>query len=347
MVKVLVTGNNGYVGTVLTDMLLKKGYFVTGFDVNYFEKCTLEPVNQDFIQIVKDIRVVESKDVTGSDAIIHLAGLSNDPLGELNPGLTEKINYQATVNLACLAKKAGIKRFVYASSQSMYGISDSENELDEDDSEKNPVTTYARTKWEAELELKRMHSDDFVVTCFRPSTVFGVSPRLRCDIVYNNLVACAYTTGKIKILSDGSPWRPVVHVKDVCQAFIAGLEASPKLVGGKSFNVGIPNGNFTVRDMAEAASRLVPGCDLVFLNEHTDQRTYRVSFTRILSELKDYYKPKYDLNMGGEELVEYFDYINFTEDDFRGKTCNRLAQLKFLHENHTINNQLRFTVNEI
>jgi len=338
--KVLVTGNNGYVGTVLTDILLKKGYSVTGLDVNYFEPCTFEHVKHDFSQIVKDIRSVERKDVTGFDAIIHLAGLSNDPLGELNPGLTEEINYQGTFNLARFAKKAGIKRFVYASSQSMYGISDTKNELDEDDSEKNPMTAYARTKWEAELELKKMHSDDFVVSCFRPSTVFGASPRLRCDIVYNNLVACAYTTGKIEILSDGTPWRPVVHVKDVCQAFIAGLEAPMELVGGKAFNVGIPNGNFTVRDLAEAAQRSVPGCDLVFLNEHMDPRTYRVSFKRILSELKDYYKPKYDLDKGGRELVDYFDTIGFVEKDFRGAKCNRLKQLELLKSENKLNGSL-------
>ncbi len=345
--KVLVTGNNGYVGTVLTDVLIQKGYSVTGLDVNYFESCTLEPVKQHSHQVVKDIREVDINEVAGFDAIVHLAGLSNDPMGELNPGLTEEINFRGTVNLARLSKKAGVERFVYASSQSMYGISDTENELDEDDSEKNPVTAYARTKWEAELELKKMHSNDFVVACFRPSTVFGASPRFRSDIVYNNLVACAYTTGRIEILSDGSPWRPVVHVKDVCQAFISGLEAPPELVGGKAFNVGIPEGNFTVKELAEAAQRSVPGCELVFLNEHTDPRTYRVSFKRILSKLKDYFQPEFDLDRGGMELVDYFDKVNFTEKDFRGRTCNRLAQLKFLQENHSINNQLRFSSNEI
>ncbi len=345
--KVLVTGNNGYVGTVLTDVLIQKGYSVTGLDVNYFESCTLEPVKQHSHQVVKDIREVDINEVAGFDAIVHLAGLSNDPMGELNPGLTEEINFRGTVNLARLSKKAGVERFVYASSQSMYGISDTENELDEDDSEKNPVTAYARTKWEAELELKKMHSNDFVVACFRPSTVFGASPRFRSDIVYNNLVACAYTTGRIEILSDGSPWRPVVHVKDVCQAFISGLEAPPELVGGKAFNVGIPEGNFTVKELAEAAQRSVPGCELVFLNEHTDPRTYRVSFKRILSKLKDYFQPEFDLDRGGMELVDYFDKVNFTEKDFRGRTCNRLAQLKFLQEDHSINNQLRFSRNEI
>ena len=342
--KILVTGNNGYVGTILTEVLLYKGYSVTGLDVNYFESCSLEPVNQKLKQIVKDIRTVDIDDVVGFDAVIHLAGLSNDPLGELNPGLTEEINFHGTVNIARLAKKAGVKRFVYASSQSMYGISDTKNELDEHYSKKNPVTAYARTKWEAELELKKMHSNDFVVACFRPSTVFGASPRLRCDVVYNNLVACAYTTGKIEILSDGSPWRPVVHVKDVCQAFIAGLEAPAELVGGKAFNVGIWDGNYTVRDLAEAAQRSVPGSELVFLNEHVDPRSYRVSFKRILSELKDYFKPEWDLDKGGRELIAFFDKVNFTEDNFRGKTCNRLAQLEFLQSSQVINNQLRFNV---
>jgi len=340
--KILVTGNNGYVGTVLMEMLLKKGYSITGLDVNYFEPCTLEPVQQEFSQIVKDIRAIDKNDVAGFDAIIHLAGLSNDPLGELNPGLTEEINFHGTVNIARLAKKAGVKRFVYASSQSMYGISDTENELDEDDSEKNPVTAYARTKWEAELELKKMHSDDFVVVSFRPSTVFGASPRLRCDIVYNNLVACAYTTGKIEIMSDGSPWRPVVHVRDVCQAFIAGLEAPAELVGGKAFNVGIPDGNFTVKDLAEAAQRSVPGSELVFLNEHTDPRTYRVSFIRILTELSDYYIPEWDLDKGGKDLVTYFNKINFTESDFRGSKCNRLKQLEILNKQNQLNAELEW-----
>jgi len=337
---ILVTGNNGYVGTILTEILIQKGYSVTGLDVNYFESCILEPVYQDFKQIVKDIRGVESKDVAGFDAIIHLAGLSNDPLGDLNPELTEAINLHGTVKLAMLAKKAGVKRFVYASSQSMYGISDTENELDEETSEKNPMTAYARTKWEAELELKKMHNNDFIVACFRPSTVFGASPRLRCDIVYNNLVACAYTTGKIEVLSDGSPWRPVVHVKDVCQAFIAGLEAPAERVGGKAFNVGIPNGNFTVRALAEAAQRSVQGSELIFLNEHTDPRTYRVSFRRILSDLKDWYEPKWDLDKGGRELVEYFDKIGFTEKDFRGKKCNRLKQLELLKSENKLNGSL-------
>jgi nucleoside-diphosphate-sugar epimerase len=176
-----------------------------------------------------------------------------------------------------------------------------------------------------------MADENVHVVCFRPSTVFGVSPRLRCDIVYNNLVGCAYTTGKIEIKSDGTPWRPVVHVRDVCQAYIAGLEAPLELVSGESFNVGIPNGNFTVRVLAEAAQRAVPGSSLVFTGEHGhDSRTYRVSFKKILNVLKDYFKPEWDLERGGAELVELFKRISFTDEYFRGSMCTRLKKINYL-----------------
>ncbi|NBO54910.1 MAG: SDR family oxidoreductase, partial [Actinobacteria bacterium] len=232
--KVLVTGDFGYVGSVLVPLLVKRDYEVTGLDIGYFANCSLTSTFKEYRRNAKDIRDIASEDVVGFDAIIHLAGLSNDPAGELQPELTEQINLDATVKLGRLAKSAGVKRLIYASSQSMYGISSSSEELDEDLSEKLPLTTYARTKWEAEIALKELQSDSFSVVCFRPSTVFGVSPRLRCDIVFNNFVACAYTTGKIEILSDGTPWRPVVHIRDVCSAFIAGLEAPLDLVAGRS-----------------------------------------------------------------------------------------------------------------
>lgn len=327
--KILVTGNQGYIGSVLSPLLQEQGYDVVGYDIGYYATCLLRPLKTDVQQITKDIRMVSVSDLQGIDAIIHLAGLSNDPLGELSPGLTEEINLGGTMKLAEAAKRAGVKRFVYASSQSMYGISSVDRELDEDDSEKNPITAYAKTKWDAECQLKKMQTPEFTVVCFRPSTVFGASPRLRCDIVYNNLVACAYTTGRIEIKSDGTPWRPVVHVRDVCSAFISGVKAPKKLVAGRSFNVGIPNGNFTVRDLAEAAQRSVPGSTLSFTGEHgSDSRTYRVSFQRILTELKDYYQPQWDLDRGGKELVSFFKEINFTENQFRGRATNRLAQLK-------------------
>jgi nucleoside-diphosphate-sugar epimerase len=340
--KVLVTGNLGYIGSVLVPVLQGKGHEVTGLDSGYFKDCELCPSPSGFRQIIRDIRDVTEQDVAGYDAIIHLAGLSNDPLGELAPGLTEEINFGGTIRLAEIAKKVGVKRFVYASSQSMYGVSTKDEELDEDLSDKNPLTSYARTKWDAELRLKEMATDKFLVTAFRPSTVFGVSPRLRCDIVFNNLVACAYTTGKIEIKSDGTPWRPVVHVRDVCSAFTAGLEAPASLVANRSFNVGIPNGNFTVRQLAEAAQRSVPGSTLVFTGEHgKDSRTYQVSFKRILSELRDYFRPEWDLDRGAAELVAFFRQVGFTEEDFRGSKTIRLKKLNGLAENGKLDSSYR------
>ena len=343
MKRIAVTGNRGYIGTVLTEMLEERSYTVVGIDTDFYKDCELAPLCEPSKQLTKDIRDITYQDLDGIDAIIHLAALSNDPLGEFLPGLTEEINYHSTVRLARTAKEAGVKRFVYASSQSMYGISKDDDELDEDLSEKSPLTAYARTKWEAEGELKKLTAGNFLVTCFRPSTVFGVSPRLRCDIVFNNLVACAYTTGKIEIKSDGTPWRPVVHIRDVSTAFIAGLEAPADMISGRSFNIGILNGNYTVRDLAEAAQRAVPHSELIFTGEHgNDSRTYRVSFHRIHHVLKDYYKPEWDLELGGKELIEFFSKVKFTEDQFRGRVCNRIKQIQYLSHAKRIDDKLRW-----
>jgi nucleoside-diphosphate-sugar epimerase len=344
-VKILVTGNLGYVGSVLVPLLQSRGHEVVGLDSGYYDECLLSPVVNNFQQITKDIRDVVYEDLNGINAVIHLAGLSNDPLGELAPGLTEEINLGGTIKLAQLSKEAGVNRFIFSSSQSMYGVSNTEDELDEDRSEKNPVTSYARTKWDAEQQLNKLQSDSFTVCCFRPSTVFGVSPRLRCDIVFNNLVACAYTTNKIEIKSDGTPWRPVVHVLDVCAAYIAGLDAPTELIAGRAFNVGIPNGNFTVRQLAEAAQRSVPGSTLVFTGEHgNDSRTYRVSFNRILTDLKDYFVPSWDLDRGAAELIQYFKEIDFTEKDFRGWKTTRLMQINRLTDQGNLDARLRKTL---
>lgn len=342
--KILLTGNQGYIGTVLTEMLVNKGYEVVGFDNGYYE--AIAPTFDDKVvkQINKDLREISEEDVKGVEAVIHLAGLSNDPLGEFDPSLTEDINFKSSIKLGELAKKAGVKRFVYSSTQSIYGVSKTDEELKEDDDNKNPVTAYAKTKWEAEIELKKMATDDFTVVCFRPATVFGASPRLRCDIVFNNFVACAFTTGKIEVKSDGTPWRPVVHIKDVGAAFIAGIEAPKELVAGESFNVGIKNGNFTVRDLAEAAQKAVPNSELVFTGEHgKDSRTYKVSFDKIFSVLKDYYQPEWDLDKGGAELVEFFKKTHFDDEVFRGRKTNRLNQLKYLIEQKRLDDNLFWT----
>ena len=340
---ILVTGDRGYIGSVLVPLLLGRGYEVRGYDCGYFTHNRLDNEAPQYFQITKDIRDVQKEDLKGIDGIIHLAGLSNDPLGEFSPDLTEEINYEATINLAKIAKEVGVSRFVYASSQSMYGVSETDEELDEENSEKNPLTAYAATKWKAEQELhNKIATDDFIITSFRPSTVFGASPRLRCDIIFNNLLACAYTTGKIEIKSDGSPWRPVIHVKDVCSAFMAGLEAPPKLVSQRAFNVGLDNGNFTVYHIAQAVQKLVPQSKLSFTHEHTDSRTYKVSFKKILTTLKDYYKPEYSLERGGGELLEFFREVNFKEESFRGRSTIRLKQLLYLKEAKQINHKLKF-----
>ena len=338
---VLVTGDHGYIGSVLTGFLRERGYKVSGLDADFFSECVLGEPEQGYPRVARDIRDVTAADLEGVDAILHLAGLSNDPLGELSKPLTDKINFRETVRLARLAAEAGVQRFVFSSSQSMYGRSTTDAELEEDTSEKNPITEYARTKWEAELQLRELNTDKFTVVSMRPSTVFGWSPRLRCDIVFNNLVACAYTTGRIEIKSDGTPWRPVVHVRDVSAAFTAALQAPRELVGGRAYNVGIPNGNFTVRDLAEAAGRAVPGSEVIFTGEHgNDSRSYRVSFDRILTELGEWYRPEWTLDRGGAELVAHFKATGFSENEFRGRMTNRLAQLKHLLDQSRLDAEL-------
>lgn len=340
--RVLVTGNLGYIGTVLAQRLVRMGHEVQGLDIGYFSDCIMGDCPADPPTWNVDIREVESKHLDGIDAVIHLAGLSNDPLGALNESLTDEINRDGTLRLLDIAQKAGVGRFVYASSQSMYGIAATDDELDEDDSAKNPVTAYARTKWEAELVIREASSPSFTTVAFRPSTVFGLSPRQRCDIVFNNFVARAFTSGEVLILSDGTPWRPVIHVQDVCSAFEAGLLADAEVVAGRAFNVGIQNGNYTVRDLAEAAARSVPGARVITAESpSTDERTYRVSFSRILSELTPLYSPAWDLDTGGKELVDGWTRAGLTVEQAFGSTCIRLERLRELQEQGRLDGDLR------
>lgn len=340
---VLVTGNRGYIGCVLVPLLQRQGHTVIGYDAGYYDDTKLPPVPEPDRQIRKDVRDASVDDLRDIEAVIHLAALSNDPLGELAPGLTEAINRDASIRLGELAKKAGVKRFVYASSQSMYGVADPNTEVEEAaGSAEHAITAYARTKWEAEVGLNKLNDNVFCVVAMRPSTVFGASARLRSDIVFNNFVGCAYTTGEIEVKSDGTPWRPVVHIQDTAKAFIAALEAPKELVSGESFNVGILNGNFTVRQLAEAAASSVPGSKLTFTGEHKDNRSYRVSFKKILSTLKDYYTPEWDLDRGGRELVDFFKTINFTEEIFRGSDTVRLKQISHLKESGLLDESLRW-----
>ncbi len=341
--KILVTGNLGYIGSVLVDKLISNGDYVVGLDIGYYKDCILTNSVEPQKQIIKDIRSIDENDLNEIETIIHLAALSNDPLGELMPGITSEINYLSTISLAKMAKKKGVKKFIYISSQSMYGISKLDKPLNEDDSEKNPITEYAKTKWSAEIELKKLSDSDFVITFLRPATVFGASPRLRSDIVFNNLLGCAFTTGKIDIKSDGSPIRPVIHVQDLCGYIMATKNASGNLINGRSYNVGLLNGNFTVKDMVDKVQELLPSAKINYLpNANKDERTYKVSFERITKELSNYYKPKWNLENGGIELIEFYKKINFNYEIFSGSTTNRIKKINELLNNKSLDDKLFF-----
>ena len=341
--KVLVTGNLGYIGSVLTDTLKNRNYDVVGYDIGYYKNCfVLNPTKLER-QIIGDLRNLDPKELKDIDAVIHLASLSNDPLGEFMPMLTEDINYHATINLAKNCKLMGVKRFIFASTQSIYGISQTSDELEEDNSLKNPITTYAKTKWDAEQSINKIANEDFCVVSLRPSTVFGPSSRFRSDIVFNNLLGCAYTTKKIEIWSDGSPWRPIIHIEDVCSAFVACLEAPKKLINKESFNVGFSGGNYTVKHLAETAKKYIKDSILVIQNKTgDDNRTYKVNFNKINYILKDYFNPIWNLENGGEQLLEFFKKISLDENMFRGKQTNRLKQLYFLKSAGLVNNRLEY-----
>tara|TARA_B100001121_G_C18666123_1_gene611408 strand:- start:354 stop:1385 length:1032 start_codon:yes stop_codon:yes gene_type:complete len=342
-VKILVTGNLGYIGSVLVEKLINNGNLITGLDCGFYKDCDLYEYVKPQKQIIKDIRLVEKSDLNEIEAIIHLAALSNDPLGELIPGITSEINYTSTIKFAKMAKKEGVKKFIYISSQSMYGISKTSEPLDEDNSQKKPITEYAKTKWSAEIKLRELIDKKFIITFLRPATVFGASPRLRSDIVFNNLLGCAFTSGQIDIKSDGSPIRPVVHVQDLCGYIMAVLKAPENLINGKSYNVGLMNGNFTVKDMVDKVKELLPNSKINYLpNSSKDERTYRVSFDRINKELSSYYSPKWDLNNGGIELINLYRKINFNHDLFFGSMTNRIKKINELLKEKKLNNKLFF-----
>jgi nucleoside-diphosphate-sugar epimerase len=307
---------------------MSRGYSVQGLDAGFFQDCLIGPAPADPPTYFKDVRDIEATDIEGFDALIHLAALSNDPLGELRPELTEEINRDATIRVAELAKGAGVKRFIYASSQSMYGIAALDEELDEEYSEKNPLTAYAKTKWEAEQQIRQMADEEFCVVCFRPSTVFGFSPRQRCDIVFNNLVGAGVFDGVVRVKSDGSPWRPVIHIADVCTALMSGLAAPIDVINGQAFNVGPLEGNYRVKELAEIAAKVSGASDIVY--EQTaapDERTYRVSFLKINTILNPYLNSFTSLASGGSDMVTRWKLHEFERQDFEGKATNRLRCL--------------------
>jgi len=339
--KILVTGNLGYVGTTTTQYLKNQGYEVVGLDSGFYRECLLVPLENKIITKNKDIRDVEISDFAGIDAVVHLAALSNDPIGELDQNLTHEINYFGAVRTAEMAKRAGVEKFIFVSTQSIYGISSSSDELDEDNSIKNPQTAYASSKWRAEQEILAMSDSSFISTALRPSTVFGWSPRLRSDIVFNNLLLTGLKQQRIDVHSDGTPWRPIVHVLDLARAIEVCIKSDSERISGRSFNIGVLNGNFTVKQLAEAARECLNRIPIAFKTEHiVDPRSYKVSFERARKELG--FTAKVGLLAGGAEIVLESKKLIGQGIDLMDRKTNRLLQMKFLLENGLIDGSLRF-----
>lgn len=338
---ILITGNTGYIGTVMTKFLQEHSYKVVGLDYNYYEGCDLYSTNvRPFKQIAKDIRDISEKDLEGVMAIIHLAALSNDPLGEINPSLTHEINYVASVKLAELAKRLGIERFIFSSSCSLYGIAPDDKPLTEE-GRLNPITAYAKTKVETEEGISKLAGDNFHPTFMRNATVYGISPSLRLDLVVNNLVAWAYLTGEVAIMSDGTPWRPIIHVEDLCRAFVAVLEAPVEKLHNQAFNVGINEENYQIKDIAKQVEKTVPNSHVEIFNKTgPDERTYCVDFSKIKKTLPQF-KPTWNLRKGIEELYQAYKNFGLTQKDFESPKYFRVRWIRYLIENEKLDNELR------
>lgn len=338
--RVLLTGHLGYIGTIMAPLLSDAGHEVVGLDSDLFGQCTFGEAPASFPNIGKDIRDVELGDLRGFDAIIHLAGLSNDPLGNLNPDLTYEINYHASVHLARLAKEAGVERFLFSSSCSTYGAA-GDRVLDET-AEFNPVTPYGRSKVLVEQDVALFADERFSPTFLRNATAYGASPRLRFDLVLNNLVAWAFTTGRVLIKSDGSPWRPIVHIEDISRAFLAVLEAPRECVHSVALNVGRSDENYQIRELAEIVSETVPDCKIEYAADAgPDKRCYRADFSRIRSLLPGF-KPQWTARRGAEELYDAYKRTGLKLEDFEGERYKRIDHLQKLLSNERLDERLRW-----
>jgi nucleoside-diphosphate-sugar epimerase len=340
--KILVTGHDGYIGTVLVQRLADAGHDVVGLDTFYYRGCGFGPESASVAAFTEDVRDALPVEVSGFDAVVHLAALSNDPLGDLDADLTYGINLRGTIALARAVKDLGVRRFVFASSCSMYGQGSGEAPIDEE-APLRPLTPYAESKVRAEEELEALADDDFVPVSMRNATAYGVSPRLRLDVVLNNLAAWAHTAGQIRLQSDGLSWRPIVHVADISEAALALVEAPVEALRHRAYNIGVNSENYQVRELAEIVQRHAPGCAVEFAEGASpDPRSYRVDFSRFAVDFPDC-ALSWTADAGAQELLAAYREHGLTRELFEGRPFVRLRQIKRLREAGLVDDGLRWS----